>query len=288
MDLPGLPRIGGGSIGGQTIGFPDLPMLARGGRVMSTGLAVVHAGETFSGVGRSLGTTINVSVQTTGLGATNAGDSAGGRQRPAGLRDPERADHRRPPVQRGLMPPWAPGDPWPSGTPGGAAAPAWGGYVRLWVQAGLAPGRTFRAGPDLADRLDGGNVMGGALGDSGGGGTTGERLWVDMSCDVTALEVHYGGTAAQGIFGKTDAATLTATLFDPRRQVRPAPAEGGVQLRGPVTAPAGRPRRGVRRGRRPRRWDLAALPAVHGDGGHVAGGLDRQPSGALRHAHRHR
>jgi hypothetical protein len=56
--------------GGQTIGVPDIPTLATGGRVLRTGLAVVHEGETFSGVGRSNGgaTTINVNVTTTGLG----------------------------------------------------------------------------------------------------------------------------------------------------------------------------------------------------------------------------
>jgi phage-related protein len=57
-------------IGGQTIGLPDIPQLANGGAVVRTGLALVHAGETFSGVGRSGGSTvINVNVTTTGLGA---------------------------------------------------------------------------------------------------------------------------------------------------------------------------------------------------------------------------
>jgi phage-related protein len=36
---------------------PDIPELARGGVVMQTGLAVVHEGEQFSGVGRSFGPT---------------------------------------------------------------------------------------------------------------------------------------------------------------------------------------------------------------------------------------
>lgn len=63
--------IGGGSFGGQTIGFPNIPTLQTGGIVMRTGLALVHEGEQFSGVGRSFGgqTVINVNVTTTGLGA---------------------------------------------------------------------------------------------------------------------------------------------------------------------------------------------------------------------------
>jgi phage-related protein len=58
--------------GGQTIGVPDVPYLARGGTVLRTGLALVHEGETFSGVGRSGSsgaTVINVNVTHTGLGA---------------------------------------------------------------------------------------------------------------------------------------------------------------------------------------------------------------------------
>lgn len=68
-----VPEVSVGPVhfGGQTIGLPDIPELASGGVVRRTGLAVVHAGETFSGVGRSLGgsTVINVHVTTTGLGA---------------------------------------------------------------------------------------------------------------------------------------------------------------------------------------------------------------------------
>lgn len=60
-----------GDFGGQRIDFPDIPLLASGGSVLRTGLAIVHRGETFSGVGRQLGgsTVINVNVTTTGLGA---------------------------------------------------------------------------------------------------------------------------------------------------------------------------------------------------------------------------
>jgi hypothetical protein len=52
--IPGIGKIGGGSID-----FPDIPELAKGGLVAATGLAVVHEGETFSGVGNTLGTTYN-------------------------------------------------------------------------------------------------------------------------------------------------------------------------------------------------------------------------------------
>jgi hypothetical protein len=59
-----------GTIGGQTIGFPNIPTLATGGTVLRTGLALVHAGEQFSGVGNSFGgTVINVNVTHAGLGA---------------------------------------------------------------------------------------------------------------------------------------------------------------------------------------------------------------------------
>lgn len=70
-----VPSVDAGPIhfGGQTIGLPDIPQLANGGSVLRTGLALVHAGETFSGVGRSLGgagtTVVNINVTTTGLGA---------------------------------------------------------------------------------------------------------------------------------------------------------------------------------------------------------------------------
>lgn len=63
--IPGI-----GKIGGATVGFPNIPTLQTGGVVMRTGMALVHEGEQFSGVGRGFGgTVINVSVTTTGLGA---------------------------------------------------------------------------------------------------------------------------------------------------------------------------------------------------------------------------
>jgi phage-related protein len=68
-----LPAVDWGPVhvGGQTFGTPNIPTLARGGMVLRTGMALVHEGEQFSGVGRQFGSgqTINITVQTTGLGA---------------------------------------------------------------------------------------------------------------------------------------------------------------------------------------------------------------------------
>ena len=54
--LPSVNIPGAGKVGGQTINLPDLPRitiprLEAGGEVLRTGLAVVHRGERFSGVG---------------------------------------------------------------------------------------------------------------------------------------------------------------------------------------------------------------------------------------------
>jgi hypothetical protein len=69
-----VPEVNVGPIhfGGQTLGVPNIPELATGGMVMRTGLAVVHAGETFSGVGGSgVGgnVTVNITVNAGPLGA---------------------------------------------------------------------------------------------------------------------------------------------------------------------------------------------------------------------------
>lgn len=69
FSLPGVD-VGPIHFGGITIGTPNIPELARGGTVLRTGLALVHEGETFSGVGKAKGAgTVNITVQTTGLGA---------------------------------------------------------------------------------------------------------------------------------------------------------------------------------------------------------------------------
>jgi hypothetical protein len=73
LKLPAVDIPFGPKIGGQTIGLPNIPLLASGGAVLRTGLAVVHRGETFSGVGRAAagrgGQTVNITVTATGLGA---------------------------------------------------------------------------------------------------------------------------------------------------------------------------------------------------------------------------
>lgn len=120
------------------------------------------------------------------------------------------------------MAPWSPGSPWPSGTPGGAAAPAWGGYVRLWIRAALAPGRTMHMGQHPDDRLDAGNVMGGgAIATAIGRAGTGERLWIDLTCDTIDAEISGGASGSAGIFTKADAATITVTLADPSGKYDP-------------------------------------------------------------------
>lgn len=72
LTVPGVSLPFGKSIGGFTVGLPDIPHLATGGTVLATGLAVVHRGETFSGVGRSSSSSapnVTINVNTTGLGA---------------------------------------------------------------------------------------------------------------------------------------------------------------------------------------------------------------------------
>lgn len=112
--------------------------------------------------------------------------------------------------------------PWPSGRAGGASSPHWGGYVRVWIRAAIAAGRTLHAGPHPDDRLDAGNVLGGgapaALLEGEVPATESEtfpRLWVDLECDITDCEIAGGATSSSGIFSKADTATLTATLVDP-------------------------------------------------------------------------
>jgi hypothetical protein len=63
-------------VGGKGFDVPDIPTLMYGGSVSRTGLAVVHAGERFSGVsGRSTfgggGSVVNIHIHTDGLGASS-------------------------------------------------------------------------------------------------------------------------------------------------------------------------------------------------------------------------
>jgi hypothetical protein len=123
--------------------------------------------------------------------------------------------------------PWAPGDPWPSTTPGGARRDAWGGYLKLWVLAEIAPGRVWKLGPDPNDRLDAGNVLGDVGTLAGGGGTPADTLpvttglWVDLTCDLVELELTGGAPTATGVLSRTDAGTLTARLWDPTGKYDP-------------------------------------------------------------------
>lgn len=113
---------------------------------------------------------------------------------------------------------WQPGDPWPSATEGGAAADAWGGYVRLWITAAIAAGQPWTMGPHANAKLNDGNVMGGSgvIADPDG-----EDLWVDLTCDAVTVDIAGGAGSAQGIFSKSDAATLTVKLADPTGKYDP-------------------------------------------------------------------
>lgn len=71
-----IPKVDIGPIhfGGGTIGTPNIPLLDTGGLVLRTGLAVVHRGETFSGIGggrssSSSSPAVVVNITTSGLGA---------------------------------------------------------------------------------------------------------------------------------------------------------------------------------------------------------------------------
>lgn len=117
------------------------------------------------------------------------------------------------------MPTWSPGDPWP-GTPGGARSPWWGDHVTLFVRIAIEAGTTFRMGPNAADRLDAGNVLGGGVPALEFSGTE-DRLWVDVTCDVLDLEVQGGATGSEAMLVSADAATLTVTFLDPTGKYDP-------------------------------------------------------------------
>lgn len=117
------------------------------------------------------------------------------------------------------MPAWNPSMPWPSTRPGGAQSPHWGGYVKLWARAAIARGSSWHLGPHQYDRLDAGNVLGGA-GPTARAGEI-ERLWIDLSCDVRLVDIAGGASSAQGIFSKPDAAVCTLELADPTGKYDP-------------------------------------------------------------------
>lgn len=122
--------------------------------------------------------------------------------------------------------PWVPGDPWPTDTPGGAYRAEWGGYAKVWLLAEIAPGRLWRIGPDPDDRLDAGNVLGDAGSLFGTPSLPGtlpvtSGLWVDLSCDVIDIEIRGGAPTVAGVRSRTDAGTLTVTLYDPTGRYDP-------------------------------------------------------------------
>jgi hypothetical protein len=113
------------------------------------------------------------------------------------------------------MPAWTPGAPWPTTTPGGALAPAWGGYTKLFARAAIGAGNSFHLGSHPLDRLDAGNVLAGGVAAPGG------DLWIDIACDILDLTVAMGASNPEGIFSNTEAATVEVTLADPTGKYDP-------------------------------------------------------------------
>lgn len=117
-------------------------------------------------------------------------------------------------------------DPWP-GTPGGAYSPAWGENIRLFVQAAIWRGSTFRWAPapapdQGADTWSAGNVWGsGSVPGPPAPAVLTNRLWVSLTCDVLDLETHLGGTRSDGALARSEAATARIVLADPTRKYDP-------------------------------------------------------------------
>lgn len=133
--------------------------------------------------------------------------------------------------------PFAPGDPWPDTTyPGGAVHEAWSGYVRLVVQAQIAAGSAFKLGQSGTDRLNSGNVLSQAgglpLGDVEAQAQP-SGLWVDLTCDLTDLEITLGASSSSaGMLTKAEAGTFTGTLYDPTGKYDPLNPSGPYALSG--------------------------------------------------------
>jgi hypothetical protein len=121
---------------------------------------------------------------------------------------------------------WDPTQPWP-GTPGGATSPHWGGYVRLYVRAGIEAGTPFHIGTHANDHLDAGNVMSAAASRVPVG-----RLWADVTCDVTEVAVVAGATGTPGITTQTEAGTCQITLADPNGIYDPTNPESPYRYQG--------------------------------------------------------
>jgi len=122
----------------------------------------------------------------------------------------------------------APPNPWP-GTAGGAYSPYWGGDIKLYVWAGIFAGSTFKWGQSATDNLDAGNVWGGGLTSPT---PPAGRLWVDLSCDVLALQTDIGGSRSDGAIAQAEAGTASITLSDPTRKYDPTNPNGPFQYGG--------------------------------------------------------
>lgn len=116
---------------------------------------------------------------------------------------------------------WAWGDPWP-GSSGGTQSRDWGRYLKLFVQAAIAPGVNFRLGPSASAKLDAGNVL---------GPVAGTNLWTDLTCDVVDLEITHTASGT-GVMAQADAATAQVTLVDPTRKYDPLNVDSPFQLNG--------------------------------------------------------
>lgn len=126
---------------------------------------------------------------------------------------------------------------WP-GSPGavqsfdGAHFP-WGESIAIVVRAALLAGRQWVIGPDAADKLDDGNVLGPLP------TVTDGRLWVDLAQDTVSLEVIDSSTTGIGVVSRDEAMTLTLELFDPDRIYDPANVGGPYWLSGRTKLTAG-------------------------------------------------
>ena len=111
--------------------------------------------------------------------------------------------------------------PWPSTTPGGTTAPAWGPYVKLWVRAAIQAGSPFHMGAHPNDRLSAGNVLGGGAPAIAARAATTSALWIDLTCDTLDVEIAGGASSSQGVLSKADAGTCVVTLSDPTGKYDP-------------------------------------------------------------------
>lgn len=130
-------------------------------------------------------------------------------------------------------------DPWP-GTPGGAYSPHWGGDIRLYVWAAILAGTVLRWGPSASDNLDAGYVWGKSH-TTRGPADPANRLWVDLSCDVTRLETSLGGSRADGAIAHAEAGTASIRLADPNRIYDPTNPDSPFQFQGQTRLAPGTP-----------------------------------------------